>query len=562
MEHSISISVLNNPLGAPQSTDGIMMLVCQAVAVSGFTLEHAYLLTKLADLDALNIDAAYDTTNKVAVYQQVSEFYTTAGDGSLVWLIGTSKSTNSNAFAAYVATTGFKNLIRSTAQADPANRVKMIGLCYGIPAAFQTAADFPADVAATQTAMQATKDALFAEGFPFNFIVDGYNMSATVSAANIGTQATKSISSGSLCITGTTANGVSAVGMALGKFAIKTVGHALNNISDGATPASAAFLTNGTLDTIIAENTIVNGTLYYVSAGTVTYNGTDYDIGEQFTGGAVAFFTGTGTIKAVTSSKTTSGNIALAGIYLVKVDTITYNAVTYNVGDIFTGTATTTFTGSGEAYLLGLAILAEGAIVQNVVYLVSVDDVVYNGNTYSPGDTFTGLASPSIFTGLGSVNAQATAITDLYAADITAYGAKQYLFLRTWEGHSGYYWNDAATCCASNLPLSTQEFGRVANKLTSEVRAFMIETIGQNLPIDKLTGLVDKGYTNTKEQEFYNSYIVPLKPAGGTGDISDAQLTMVGTPSGTQITWNFVLIIIPTPIVGSIAGTIEFAYTL
>ena len=99
MKHTISTSVLNNPIGTPQSSDGVMMMFCMAVAGSSFNLNQSYLLTSVNDLTALGITAAYDTTNGTAVYQQVSEFYQEAGAGALLWLVGVDKSATSNQFA-------------------------------------------------------------------------------------------------------------------------------------------------------------------------------------------------------------------------------------------------------------------------------------------------------------------------------------------------------------------------------------------------------------------------------------------------------------------------------
>ena len=73
---------------------------------------------------------------------------------------------------------------------------------------------------------------------------------------------------------------------------------------------------------------------------------------------------------------------------------------------------------------------------------------------------------------------------------------------------------------------------------------------------------MDQGFVNTKQEQFYTTYIVPKKVDGGTGDITDGALIMTGTPNGTQVTWTFALKIVPSPLVGGATGTIEFTYTL
>lgn len=453
-KHNINISIVNTPLGVPTSSDGVMMIVSHAAAIgSTFALDTAYLLTKLEDLATLGITAATDTSNGVALYQQASEFYDEAGDGAKLWLVGVAKAT---AMSTYVASDGFKNLVRGTTQADNANRCKMIGICYKVPTATQVATDFDSDVDACLTALQTTQTTLFAEGYQFSFIIDGTNMSATITPATLTTLVTKAKYSGSVCITGTKANGVSAVGLALGRFARISVGHGFGAVEDGAVGTSTAYLTNGNLNLLTSSDTLIVG----------------------------------------------------------------------------------------------------------VTYLVSVDAITYNSVSYAIGSTFTAVQGHTSFTGSGKVNAVATNVAKLFPADIDNLGEKQFMFLRQWFNHSGYYWNDGATAGDTSKPLSTQEFNRVANKMAADALSFMIDTVGKNVPIDTKTGLVDAGYTGTLQSAFYDSYIKPLKVSGGTGDITDGSITISGTPNGTRVDWTFAIVIVPTPFVGGATGTIQFSYTL
>jgi len=459
MNHPIVINVLNNSVGIAPSSNGIMGIVFKAVAVSNnFALNTPYLLTQLSDLTALGIDAAYDATNKTAVYQQVSEFYAQAGAGALLWIYGISKAT---AFATFVASNAFNAFVAFTAQADPANRVKMIGFCYDVPSALQSSADFPADVTATITALQTAQQNLFQQGFQFSCIVDGYNMSSSVTPSTIGTQATNSAFAVSLCITGTQPNGVSAVGLALGRFARITIGHGFGAVEDGAVNTPTAFLTNSVV--IPASGTLIVGHVYTVFGGAITYNSVVYNPGQSFT--AVTGFT----------SYTTSAN---------------------------------------------------GYVADNC-------SPVQNLTSYANG-----------------------------TGDIGQLGSKQFMFLRTWSNHSGFYWNDGATCTSSTLQLSTQEFNRVANALSADALAFFIDEMGKNLPIDTKTGAVAQSYLNAKQQQFYNEFIEPLNVASGSGDLSDASLILSAPNFNSTKTMNFTLKIVPTPILGTVNGTIEFTSTL
>jgi hypothetical protein len=136
------------------------------------------------------------------------------------------------------------------------------------------------------------------------------------------------------------------------------------------------------------------------------------------------------------------------------------------------------------------------------------------------------------------------------------------MFLRTWFNHSGFYWNDGATCEDPTKQLSTQEYNRVANALSADALTFFIGEMGKNLPVDVKTGAVDKGYLNAKQAQFYDTYIGPLSVNSGSGDLSDGSITLTGPNFNATKTINFVINIVPTPILGAVNGTIQFSATL
>lgn len=276
--HKITITIPTSAVGVPVDNTGVMGAVIKGAAVSdGLQLDTLYPLIQLSDLEALGVDAAYDVTNSTAVHQQVEEFYAQAGEGALFWLQVTAKA---NAFASYVGSAAFYAYIEGTAGADPGKQVKIVGLCYDVPAAVQSSAAFPADVTATVTALQTVQKDLFSKGYCFSAIVDGYNMSSTVTPQTLPTQATNTAYAVSLCITGTLGNGVSAVGLCLGRFARISIGQGLGAVADGAINTSTAYLTNGIL--IPAGGTIIVGQSYTVKGGTVLYNAVTYTTGQTF----------------------------------------------------------------------------------------------------------------------------------------------------------------------------------------------------------------------------------------------------------------------------------------
>lgn len=85
----VQITFENGALGgvAP-SEDGVCGLVAYATAVSQtFALNHPYLITKLAGLEALGITSAATGANAL-LYKTVKEFYSEAPEGTKLWVMG------------------------------------------------------------------------------------------------------------------------------------------------------------------------------------------------------------------------------------------------------------------------------------------------------------------------------------------------------------------------------------------------------------------------------------------------------------------------------------------
>jgi hypothetical protein len=365
-------------------------------------------------------------------------------------------------YESYIGSDQMTALVRYTALADPANRAKMIGFCYEVPTTQQSAADFPADVLAAIPVIQATQAAMFQQGYQWSAILDGYNMSSTQTPSGLQTMANKVAQSVSLCITGTQPNGVSGVGLIMGRFARIGIGHGVGEVADGPVTTNTAYLTNGI---VIGEN-VVSGT---------------------------------------------GGGLIVGVSYVVLGGAITYNNIVYNIGDEFV------------------------AVAGKTSFITSV------GGYVAAGGTPVGVLTPT---------------------DVDQLGSKQYLFLRTWLNRSGFYWNDGATCTDPTLQLSTQEYNRVANSLSADALNFFIGEIGRNLPLDVSTGNVSSTYLLAKQAEFYEQYISPLTVAAGSGDITDGSITIAGPNFNATKTLNFVLKIVPTPILGNINGIVEFSSTL
>jgi len=287
--HNIDISVNNNQVGSPPSSDGIMMIFVCGIAIGNtLAVDTAYLLSSLAEGEALGMSQAFDEANNVYMWGHLNEFYDGGNnDGALLWYVVPGVT---NDFTTYVTTSTFQSLVRYTAQANPANRAKMIGFCYTVPTSVNASGYFAPDVLTALAAIQATELAMFRNYFQWSAVVDGNNMNPAYTPAQLPTMTNKNAQSVSLCITGTQPNGVGAVGLALGRFARISLGHGFGAVADGPVPTPTAYLTNGIT---VGENVISGtggvmevGKTYTVFGPTIAaelvYNGITYTFGQTF----------------------------------------------------------------------------------------------------------------------------------------------------------------------------------------------------------------------------------------------------------------------------------------
>jgi hypothetical protein len=468
--HNINISVNNNVIGVPASSDGVMMIFVHGYAIpasstaTGIALDTAYLFSSLAQAQAAGLSLAFDEANNVYMWGHVNEFYDgSLNDGALLWFVVTSPNVG---FDAYVASTTFTSLVTYTAQENPANRAKMIGFCYTVPTVPNTSANmFRANVPLAIAAIQTAQLSMFANYYPWSAILDGNNMNYSIGALTLGnlpSMVPYNAQSVSLCITGTQPNGVSGVGLALGRFARISVGHGFGAVADGPVTTNTAYLTNGILT---GENVI---------------------------------------------------------------------------------------SGSG------------GTVLTGYVYTVLVAPVLYNGITYQPGQTFTGLAGKTTFTTSagGYIETGSTPVGTISQGPnggFTILGNDQYMFLCTQFGESGFYWNDAATCIGTQFAESQQEYNRVANNLSAAAINFFTQFKGSALPSIPQTGAINPAWCTNAQNTFNTQYVVPLV---NNGDIVGATLVITGPNYNASGNLNFVLTITRSTILGNVTGVVTFSVTV
>lgn len=304
--HNVNISVNNNLIGTPASSDGVMMIFIHGFAIgSTLALDTPYLLTSLNDGLALGISQALDEANGTYIFGHVNEFYDgSINNGALLWLVVTAPT---QGFSTYVTTPTFQSCVTFTALANPANRAKMIGFAYLVPQTVNVGANaFKSDVLPALAAIQAAEISMFLNYFQWSAILDGNNMNQNLTPATLPSMVTQNAQSVSLCITGTQPNGVGGVGLALGRFARISVGHGFGAVADGPVSTPTAYLTNGV---IIGENVISGtggvlqvGVIYTVINAPIVYNGVTYQVGQQFT-----------VVSGHTSFTTSNGGYAVSG---------------------------------------------------------------------------------------------------------------------------------------------------------------------------------------------------------------------------------------------------------
>lgn len=252
----ITTILQDSVLGVNTADDSISMLFSPAVAVSadsengitGFNLNTPYLLTSVADATPLGLNAAYDTTNKVAVYQQISEFYEGAPAGTKLWLCGIAIQ-ESGAYYGEDASSvvDFQSIILQTKASSTDYRPRMIGLCYDTAFNNTTgSATLNPDVFAAIENWGTIQSALFNESTRFTVIIDGANMKEGTTLTMLPDLSTYANGAIGVAITGSKPNGVSSVGRLMGICAARGLAVSPGDVSYG--PVSQTdYFTDGWL---------------------------------------------------------------------------------------------------------------------------------------------------------------------------------------------------------------------------------------------------------------------------------------------------------------------------
>lgn len=247
MKTGVQIGFTNTATGVAQSADGVPILFVQAVAVSStFNLNQVYKLTQLSDLDTLLGDSAtYDATNEVSLVRQVTEFYSAADNGTILYLVGVDKSSTMSEF---VASEEFETLLRSTgvtAEGNPSpnSRAKMIGVVFAPQDTPTSEGTYYSDVLTTATALETALDSMWDNGFRAFAVLDGNNLKSVTDAPDFNTQACPRVA---IHDTTATKDSCASIGLVLGILSQQAVNYDLGNVSAGSLPIINAWFTDGT----------------------------------------------------------------------------------------------------------------------------------------------------------------------------------------------------------------------------------------------------------------------------------------------------------------------------
>lgn len=225
------------------SEDGVTGLVAYATAVSNtFTLGTPYLLTKLADLEALGVTSAA-TGKNAALYKTVKEFYSEAPEGTKLWVMGVADSVSITHL-----TDKTKNNISPLLEAARGSvRILVLKVASAVSPTMSGAID--GEVLTAVTNLQALAEDWTDNHYaPFLCIVEALSYSGTASSLP---DLTGRDDNRVAVVLGDTVSGSAgaAVGLVAGRLAAIPVHRSLGRVRNGAMAADNMYI-----GTVYAEN--------------------------------------------------------------------------------------------------------------------------------------------------------------------------------------------------------------------------------------------------------------------------------------------------------------------
>lgn len=283
MSNQVNISLTNGNLGrvAPPA-DGISGIIVSGVAISGvFALGDVLGPYKsLAEVEALGITEAYDTTNTCAAWHQISEFYKNAanfgGKGQQLYIMVVAKTVTMTQMCD-VANNYAKKLLNTAA-----GKIRLLGITRTPDGGYSPTIEdeLEADMWTAITKLKELYTAQMALNRPFDAYIEGRNWDGTEAdtldlrdAADTPDAYMVSVVLGQskeLYDYGATvaaARDMASVGAAMGSAAALPVQRNIGRVRNGAVFTTDAYLTNGahisTLTDAQIESLVAKGYIFF-----------------------------------------------------------------------------------------------------------------------------------------------------------------------------------------------------------------------------------------------------------------------------------------------------------
>lgn len=271
---SVSVEIGSGGLGGTiQTADGVCGLVLTGTAADTYTLGTPIRITGLASLAAANITEA----NNAFGYRQVKEFYDTAGDGAVLYLMLVPDTILIDDMADKTNANGAKKLLDYAA-----GKIKLLGIMTddtALAEAPTTDNGINDDIAAAITNLQAMAVEYAAGQMPFRGIIGGSSYTGT--SGDLVDQTEGSNNKVAVLIGDTEASEAACLGLLLGAVAALPVQRKISRVRNGALPISEAYV--GTIaigDTGSDEDLIA-------AAGYITFKTYPLTAGFFFSGDAM-----------------------------------------------------------------------------------------------------------------------------------------------------------------------------------------------------------------------------------------------------------------------------------
>jgi hypothetical protein len=260
----VNIDFINGALGSVvPNADGVCGLLTTATAVSGddkLKLNKAYVIRKLSDLVLLGVTDSADDANKL-LYRHVAEFYSEAGDGAELWLMGFASTSTPVAMLNREASNGVSSLIQTSGR-----RIRTLGVLYGGSngeAASGMGAYFASAITKAQELAEWSTEALYA---PLVVLLEANGFTGPATAvpdlSEMGYNRT-----GVLVGDTDPASTGSAIGVLMGRVARIAVQRHVGRVADGALKPISFYIKNQAAETYDVETLFAKG---YITVRTFT----------------------------------------------------------------------------------------------------------------------------------------------------------------------------------------------------------------------------------------------------------------------------------------------------